>query len=296
MKLWRALANGIKSTDGGNHLFTYHPEVYYSSGEGLPPFQEDWLDINMYQSGHQTKFAPIYKLAEKLQNISPIKPFVDGEPAYEYIPVDFVKYLNHKLPKNVLDSVMSSENLIVKTGYFDKGFISDHSVRVHAYWDFLSGACGYTYGHNSIYQMFEKSDRVLIPCLTDWRTALNSPGAESMRYVKKLFEARPFYLLRPDSTLIAGDNTTDSLHICAAIAKDASFMLVYSSFGQELNVGIKSMGNRLVTSWYNPRNGEVTKIGKIRNTGIVKFKPPTSGTGNDWMLILDSQKVQLKKL
>jgi hypothetical protein len=29
------------------------------------------------------------------------------------------------------------------------------------------------------------------------------------------------------------------------------------------------------------------KIGKYSNKGVEKFTPPTSGSGNDWMLVLE---------
>jgi hypothetical protein len=40
--------------------------------------------------------------------------------------------------------------------------------------------------------------------------------------------------------------------------------------------------------WYNPRNGDVSEIGVIENSGIREFRPPgTVANGNDWVLILD---------
>ncbi|MGM0622167.1 MAG: DUF4038 domain-containing protein, partial [Bacteroidota bacterium] len=49
-QVWRAMANGLKKGDGGNHLITYHPRGAQSSHEKL--HNEAWLDFNTYQSGH----------------------------------------------------------------------------------------------------------------------------------------------------------------------------------------------------------------------------------------------------
>ena len=49
-KVWEAMANGLRSGDGGRHLITYHPQGGASSYEMM--LDESILDFNMYQSGH----------------------------------------------------------------------------------------------------------------------------------------------------------------------------------------------------------------------------------------------------
>ncbi|MBK5203151.1 MAG: hypothetical protein JJE45_05470 [Prolixibacteraceae bacterium] len=45
---------------------------------------------------------------------------------------------------------------------------------------------------------------------------------------------------------------------------------------------------KVVTAWwYNPRNGEATKIGKFSNSGQQAFIPTTPGEALDWILVLD---------
>jgi hypothetical protein len=39
--------------------------------------------------------------------------------------------------------------------------------------------------------------------------------------------------------------------------------------------------------WYDPRTGKATTIGNFPNSGEKEFKPPTSGYGQDWVLVLD---------
>jgi hypothetical protein len=54
LNVWRAMAKGLKKGDGGKHLITYHPRGEASSDYWL--HNEDWLDFNLYQSGHAQHF------------------------------------------------------------------------------------------------------------------------------------------------------------------------------------------------------------------------------------------------
>jgi hypothetical protein len=189
-QIWRSMANGLKKGDVGNHLITYHPRGAQSSHEKF--HNEEWLDFNMFQSGHSRKYGDVYRFCETLLEVKPRKPFVEAEPAYEDIPVEFWKYLDWSNPLPVPENVLNEDRTIAKKEHFKQGFFDDHDVRVFAYWNFLSGVCGYTYGNNAVWQMFEKGGDMAIPCLTDWRDALDRPGAESMRYVCKIFEHTTF--------------------------------------------------------------------------------------------------------
>ena len=62
----------------------------------------------------------------------PLKPTLDGEPSYEQIP----------------------------QGLHDPSqpYWQDHYVRRYAYWSVLAGACGHTYGHNAVMQMYREQD------------------------------------------------------------------------------------------------------------------------------------------
>lgn len=286
---WRAIAIGIKEGDNGNHLITFHPRGATSSSFWF--HNEEWLDFNMYQSGHEGSYMRVYEYGERAKMLSPRKPYVDGEPAYEDISVrfweymDFSKYSRERVPEGVLDE----SGIIVNKDHFAKGFITDKDVRVHAYWNFLSGACGYTYGNNAIWQMFKKGGEIAIPALTDWREAMDRPGAQDMQHVRALFESRPYQLLTPDQSIVYGINRDGKNHIRAAKAKDNSYLFVYLSVGQPVDVWMNKIEGEAVAWWYNPRNGEAKKIGKFSNQGIMKFEGPEAGSENDWLLVIDSE-------
>ena len=283
--IWKNMAEGLKAGDQGNHLISYHPRGVYSSSYWL--HNEDWIDFNMYQSAHFHRYQKVYELAMHDYCLSPVKPIVEAEPAYEDIPMEFWIFDWWSNPE-VLKDICDSNNLLIKREFFKKGFFTDYDVRVHAYWDILSGACGYTYGNNAIWQMFSKGDKVVVPCLYDWRESMNRPGSDDIRHVRRLFEARDFSKLIPDQSVVYGNNPKDSTHIRAAVANDGSFLIAYLSVGQQVRVVMKKIsGKKVKATWYNPREGTIKPAGEFHNTDFETFTPPTSGIDNDWVLVLD---------
>ncbi len=288
-EIWNSMAKGIKEGDGGQHLMSYHPRGTSTSAYWY--HNKSWLDFNMYQSGHE-RFNKVYTYAEDMYMLHPAKPFIDGEPAYEDIAVkfwefmDFSKYSDKRVPEGVLNDV----GLIQDKSHFKKGFITPYDVRVHAYWNFLAGACGYTYGNNAIWQMYKIGGEIAIPALTDWKEAMDRPGAEDMSHVRALFESRPFNLLVPDQSIIFGVNRDDDQHIRASGSKDNSYALIYLAVGQKVQVVMDVFaGNEVIAWWFDPREGTASKIGEYDETGIKTFTPPSSGKGNDWVLVIDSK-------
>ena len=283
---WKAMAEGLRKGDGGNHLITFHP---YGGQKSSTWFHnEKWIDFNMYQSGHGQRFNKVYEFAEHDYLLYPVKPFVDGEPAYEDIPIRFWEFCDWSRPLRVPEEVLDSNRLIKDQSYFRSGFFTGYDIRVHAYWDMLSGAAGYTYGNNAIWQMFRKGSLPAIPCLFDWHESLDRPGSGYIKYVRKLFESRPFSMLIPDQSAIYGINPGDSTHIRTAVASDGSFLLAYMAVGQPVTITMsKIRGQTAEAWWYNPRNGEKNVIGNFENKGYRKFIPPSSGIDNDWILVLD---------
>lgn len=292
---WKAMAQGLRKGDGENHLITFHP--YGGQNSSTWFHNEDWLDFNIYQSGHGQRFNKVYEFAEHDYMLKPVKPFVDGEPAYEDIPIRFWELLDWsdslKVPPNVLDP----DGLIRDQSYFRYGFFTGYDIRVHAYWGLLSGSAGYTYGNNAIWQMFDKGDPVVIPCLYNWHESLERPGSGFITHIRKLFESRSFSMLVPDQSAIYGMNPEDSTHIRAAVASDNSFLVAYMAVGQPVRMVMKKISGQKVRAWwYDPRNGTVTGAGEYENKGFTTFTPPTSGIDNDWVLVLDDESKNLPPL
>lgn len=288
MEIWRAMAIGLASGDEGTHLISYHPRGATSSSYWL--HNEDWLDFNMYQSGHTHNFMAVYDFAEVDWLKQPIKPTLEAEPAYEDMPLSFWEYIDWKDPKRIPDSALWESGLLKEKTHFPEGYFTDYDVRVHAYWNLLSGSLGYTYGNNTVWQMFKKGGPYAIPCLTDWHEALDRPGANDIRHIRSLFERYAFEKLIPDQSIVYGKNSKGENHIRAAQSADKSFLMVYLAKGQSVDIYTGKMQQDFTVRWFNPRNGEMIEGESLEPGAIRSFLPPGQGVGNDWMLVLDAQE------
>jgi hypothetical protein len=109
-----------------------------------------------------------------------------------------------------------------------------------------------------------------------------------MRHVRKLIESKPLLSRIPDQSLIAGTNPTNISHLQATRDAAGSWAWVYSPDGKAFTVNTSKLsGSTLVATWYNPRTGQSTAAGRFAKSATRTFTPPTSGTNNDWVLILD---------
>jgi len=249
----RTMAEGLKEGDGGTHIMTFHPMGGYSSSYHV--HEEEWLDFNMIQSSHGALNTPNYRLVSDDYGLTPVKPTLDGEPCYEDHPIGFK-------PEN---------------GYFDAA-----DVRKAAYWGVFAGAAGHTYGHHCVWSMCTKPEPYFI---MRWEQAIMRPGAEQMKYLRALVESRPFLERIPDQSLIA-ENYEGANHLRATRGIDYAF--IYSPNGLEIKVNMgKISGKKVRAYWYDPREGSTAFIGEYDNEGVHSFMPPSSGRGNDWVLVLD---------
>jgi hypothetical protein len=78
-EVYRALALGLREGDGGAHLITYHPCGWRSSAQFFA--NEAWLDIHMIETW--TEWFKVYQAVLSDSLLTPIKPVVLGEGAYE---------------------------------------------------------------------------------------------------------------------------------------------------------------------------------------------------------------------
>jgi hypothetical protein len=257
------MARGIKDGDGGRHLMTFHPR-----GPGLSSdyfHKADWLDFNMFQSSHAARDHDNGLFTDNDYGLEPAKPTLDGEPRYESIPVGFY-------------NAAADRNL-----RFD-----DYDVRQAAYWSLLAGACGHTYGHNSVWQMWQPDRKPVIWASTPWHESLDHPGASQMTHVRRLFESRPFHKLVPDQSILLDGPKHGGAKVRAARATDGSFVFVYSPRGEQFTVRVNVIRtHRIRQTWFDPRTGKATALHTTDTPGFQSFVPPTSGRGNDWILVLD---------
>lgn len=259
-----AMAHGLREGDSGAHLITFHPRGPGQSS--LQVHDAPWLDFNMSQSSHGAQDHDNGLYAERDLLKKPVKPTLDGEPRYETIPVGFYLRDHDRLKR------------------FD-----DYDARQAAYWSVLAGACGHTYGNNSVWQMWQPGRRPVINASIPWTAALDHPGAFQMGHLRRLFEERPLSKLVPDQTLIANGPLSGGAKIRAARATDGSFVIAYSPRGESFTLDKGTIqASRVRETWFDPRYGVAYEMHTTDNQAYQTYTPPTSGRGQDWVLIIES--------
>jgi hypothetical protein len=267
--IWNAIGNTLKSNNP-DQLVTFHPFGRTDSSENF--HNASWLDFNMFQSGHRRYDQDTLKNSFKEDNfkfvqrdwdLKPTKPTLDGEPSYEGIPHGLHDTLQPKW--------------------------KDSDVRRYGYWSVFAGASGYTYGHNAVMQMFRKGDKPAYGNKILWYDAINAPGAGQMVYIKKLMLDFPYLERVPDQSLVANQGEKYDYQVAT---RGKNYVLIYTYNGRKIKVNMgKILGDKVTASWYNPRNGQKTKIGIFDNKGTKEFQPSgKKEDGNDWVLILTSNK------
>lgn len=268
--IWKSIGNTLKKNDT-NHLVTFHPRGRTQSSTWF--HTEPWLDFNMFQSGHRrydqdTSSAELrygednWRYVNTDYNKDPVKPTLDAEPSYEGIP----------------QGLHDSTQPVWK----------DHHVRRYAYWSVFAGACGYTYGHNSVMQVLKPGDTSSAYGAKEfWFDAWDAPGASQMAHLKNLMLSRPYFDRIPDQTLIA---TQGERYDYQVATRGETYAFIYTYNGKSIHVNMgKINGREVKASWYDPAKGETKELGTFENSGTREFDPPGDmKDGNDWVLIIDS--------
>lgn len=268
---WKAIGNTINEIDTA-HLITFHP--FGRKASSIWFHEENWLDFNMFQSGHRrydqddSEWAygeDNWKYVEMDYAKTPVKPTVDGEPSYEGIP------------QGLHDTLQP--------------FWTADDVRRYAYWSVFAGGFGFTYGHSAVMQFYRPGDRkAAYGAKKFWTEAINDPGAGQMQFLKKLMLSRAFLERVPDQSLIVGENGEKYERLIATRGNDYAMIYTYTGRNIPVQMG-KISGSKVKASWFKPADGAITEIGEYENTGTHEFDAPGEpANGNDWVLILDSVK------
>ena len=268
-EIWNIMGRRIRE-QAPHQLISFHPFGRTQSSTWF--HAADWLDFNMFQSGHRRYDQDDSALAYGQDNWkyvrddyarTPVKPTLDGEPSYESIP----------------------------QGLHDPAqpYWNENDVRRYAYWSVFAGACGFTYGHNAVMQMHKPGDGAPAYGVREyWTDALQAPGAAQMKYLKHLILSKPYFERVPDQSLIAAGQGERYDYQVATRGKNYAF--IYTCNGRDIQTALGKIGGPVVkASWFNPRTGKTTSIGTYANSGARTFDPPGDlREGNDWVLVLEA--------
>jgi hypothetical protein len=269
-EVWDTLATTLRRYDSG-HLITFHPRGRTCSATWFN--DRPWLDFNMFQSGHrrygQRGGDGDYTIAENTEEDSwryvesalaqtPLKPVLDGEPSYEGIPQGL-----HDLTAPRWTAA---------------------DCRRYAYWSVFAGACGHTYGNNSIMQFYRPGVNAAYGATEPWYEALSNPGFNQMKYLHRLMLLFPYFDRVPDQDIIVGTKGERYERLIATRGKD--YLLVYDYTGRPIRADLSRIsGARKRCWWYSPTDGTFTPIGTFPS-GTVEFVPSGAyGPGNDCVLV-----------
>jgi len=268
----RAMARGIavgisEREDYTRCLMTYHPWGASSSSAWL--HDETWLDFNMQQNGHSYD-REVWQYITADYNRQPVKPVMDGEPLYDEHPIDFNREKN--------------------------GTSTDYHVRRSFYHSVFSGACGHTYGCHAIWQMWQPGREPVNGPLRSWQESLPLVASYHYGYGKELIMSRPYFTRIPAQDILASDAYSGHDRITATRCQNGSYAMVYSESGKPFSVNLTLLtGNSITAWWFDVRSGRAYAAGTYIKSADCRFSPPTSGRGNDWVLVLDDTDAGFEK-
>ncbi len=256
--VWVAMAKGLRDGSGGSQLVCYHGQGSTSSSMWF--HQADWLDFNSIQSGHNFR-SDSYAFVSKDYALTPAKPTVDMEPAYE----------NHPTGAN-------------------QPRVDSHKVRSQAYSALLAGAAGHGYGSMDMFYFYKDADGPFPKNgYQHWRTALAYEGSRQVGLMRRLFEQRPWHRMVPDQSALASEQGDGTHRLIAVRAQDGSFVIAYTPVGRPVSIHMNKLNNaRVNAQWYDPRHGTWKTVGQYSNQGAQEFVAPTHGAQDDWVLVLDA--------
>ncbi len=255
---WNNMARGIARGVGGGTadyskaLITYHT----GSSQTAPYFYADWLDFNTEQSGHCNNRS--YDKVAYSYGLTPTKPTMDAEPYYEGHPLCWDP---------------------------NRGYSTPQQVRSAQYTAVFAGGFGFTYGHQSVWQMYAPDRPGTNAPITYWYDSLDAEAATQMQYLRKLLESRPILTRIPDQSIITSSHGDLWTRVQATRASDGAYLMVYTSIGRTIGVdlGILS-GTTAHTYWYNPRTGDSIDNGTRPSGSAVDVATPTN---DDWVFVAD---------
>jgi len=264
IKHWTNIGQYIKQIDPFGHLITIHP-----TDTGRTQISdESLLDFNMLQAGHSG-----YPSVENAMRL-----------------IDEDKKIYPPMP-----SIMSEVNY--------EGIMHDTSAEVQrlTFWtSILSGAVGFSYGANGVWQvntkntLFGASPHGGTWGNTPWDKAMGYEGSQHIGFAKKLLEQYNWWKIKPHQEWISPQHEPydyKAPHI-AGIERELRIIYLYGPIHpwSEPKYTIESLeqGVTYKALFWDPRTAEHYPIGIVRANKKNQWKIPTLPSFDDWILLLEA--------
>lgn len=270
-EVWKIMAATLKAKNP-ERLITFHPFGRTCSadrfvGTGL-------LDFDMFQSGHrrydQSSLGAWDDNAEK-------EDFF-GEDNWKYVQ----KCLAAEAPKPVLDGEPSYEGIHQGLHDFSQPFWQARAVRRYAYWSVFEGACGHTYGANSVMQFYKPSDeKPSYDAREYWTDGINLPGGMQMKYLYELMTSVDFASGKHNDGLVSNEGSCGYDRITAFSGR--GFAFIYDFSGRPFKICAEELGFKpRRIEWFDPTNGN-RSAADVGPGG--EFVPPVNAEGGADMVL-----------
>ncbi len=260
-----------------HQLIGFHPFGRCASTLWFSDDVDEWLDFNMFQSGHRRYDQcnmgawddvtgedtglfgeDNWKFVLHDRNRSR-KPTMDGEPSYEWIL------------QGLHDPTQPYWHAI--------------DVRRYAYWSAFAGAAGHTYGDCSIIMFYDpetmKAGR-LYGARERWRMAMHHDGSGQMRYLKELMLSVDYRAGRAADELVIGGQREK--HERIAVLAGPDFALAYSFLGKEFELDTSAYIGKDIY-FMRPSTGVYSFLGKVDGPRF-HYEPVPCYDGNDDVVIV----------
>lgn len=260
-----------------NQLVGFHP--FGRTSSSLWFHNEDWLDFNMFQSGHR-RYDQVNMNA---WDDNSEREGIYGEDNWRYVTRDLAK----PTLKPVLDGEPSYEQILQGLHDESQPYWQAADVRRYAYWSVLAGACGHTYGDNAIMQFFvkERDKKGAFGVRQDWQDAMHNPGGSQMRHLKQLMEKVNFQKGKAADYLVLYGQDERYCHISVFATEEDIIAYIYEP--HTFTISLSNHKGELSAYWFDPENGTYSFIGLVNGGKIQSFRPPVRLEGqSDWVLIL----------
>jgi len=264
---WTEVARYVRRIDPYHHLITIHP-----TRVGRDQVTDDTvLDFDMLQTGHGGFWDVSNAVATVIteRGRQPTMPVVVGEANYE----------------GILHSTQAE-------------------VQRLSFWaSVLSGAGGYTYGANGIWQVntwerpFGPSPHGANWGNTPWREAMRLPGGTQLGLARRLLERYAWERFEPHQEWVqpAGSPGNVKAPFAAGIPGRVRVIYLYDptlpwSSEPMAVVGLEA-GVHYRAFYWDPRTGEEHDLGLVKPDAHGRWPVPLQPTMQDWVLVLEADGV-----
>lgn len=261
-----------------DRLITFHPFGRCASSTWFN--DRDWLDFNMFQSGHRR------------YDQGSLGRWDDNKRAEGFFGEDNWKYVlrdRERLPlKPTLDAEPSYEWILQGLHDPTQPYWTATHVRRYAYWSVFAGACGHTYGDNSVMQFYGGKDEPTqgvnnYGVRENWKISLHHEGSGQMKYLKDLVTSVDFTTGEAKDELIIGGQREKHERIAVFAGED--FLFAYTWFGKEFELDTSNYKG-FDAWWFTPSKGIYSYLGKINEDRFKACPPEVFDEDRDRVLVL----------